>query len=728
VIRRELRGLVRAIALLTAVAIAVSVPLGYSITRYLADTSALDFKAGLNAARVAQFIYGYPKLWQYQGLRISEIILLPGYSAVNQRVIDTHGRIVADEGPAISFPRLQKCAPIEVAGERVGELVVSATWVPALIDIGFVALASLALASLTYFAICALPLSALDRAFRRLAIQETRFKAALDNMAQGLCMVDAGGRIVVLNERFGAIFGLRNTENCVNAPPEQLLETVLRAGSMDRQTAEMTFRFPQTVDAISTTFSCELADDRALMVSRHAVESGGWVTTFEDVTEQRKAEALLDHMALHDSLTGLPNRTLFQAHLERHASPERGGFAVLFLDIDRFKQVNETLGHSVGDALLLAVADRLKGCLAENDILARLGGDEFAIIQPDANQPDQARTLAHRLVETLSVPYQLDGHRIMVSASVGVALAPTDGESAEAILKAADIAMCHAQGDGRGTYRLFEPAMDAAVQARHELEIALRDALANDEFRLHFQPLVELQTGRVASFEALLRWQRKSGELVPPDEFVPLAEEIGLIIPIGDWIVRAASAEAAKWPSDIKVAVNLSVVQFRNPNLVASVQSALALSGLAAHRLELEITESVLMHKSKATLATLRRLRALGLSVAMDDFGDGYSSLSYLSKFPFDKIKIGKNFVHDIDVKSEALAVIRAVVHLGRALGIPVTAEGVETRAQLDRMRLEGFAQCQGYLFSRPLPPEQIAGLIERLSSIGTEALPQQAA
>jgi diguanylate cyclase (GGDEF)-like protein len=722
---------VRAIALLTAVTIAVSVPLGYSITRYLADASALDFKAHLNATRVAQFVYGYPKLWQYQGLRISEIILLPGYNDVNQRVIDTDGSFVAEEGPAVSFPRLQERAPIEVAGERVGELVASVSWVPALIDIGFVALASLALASLSYFSICALPLRTLDRTFRKLAIQEARFKAALDNMTQGLCMVDAGGKIVVLNERFGAIFGLTNTENCINAPPEQLVDAVLQTGSMDQQTGEMAFRFPQTVDAITTTFSCELTDDRTLMVSRHAVESGGWVTTFEDVTEQRKAEALLDHMALHDALTGLPNRTLFQAHLERHASPERGSFAVLVLDIDRFKQVNETLGHSVGDALLQAVADRLKGCLSEDDILARLGGDEFAIIQPGANQPDHARALAHRLIETLSVPYQLDGHRIMVSASVGIALAPTDGTTADAILKAADIAMCHAQGDGRGTYRFFEPAMDDAVQARRELEIALRDALANDEFKLHFQPLVELQTGRIASFEALLRWQRKSGELVPPDEFVPLAEEIGLIIPIGDWIVRAACAEAAKWPSDIKVAVNLSVVQFRNPNLVASVQTALALSGLAAHRLELEITESVLMHKSKATLATLRRLRALGLAVAMDDFGDGYSSLSYLSKFPFDKIKIGKNFVQDIDVKSEALAVVRAVVHLGRALGIPVTAEGVETRAQLDRMRLEGFAQCQGYLFSRPLPPEQIAGLIRRLSSMppcDTEPLPQQAA
>jgi diguanylate cyclase (GGDEF)-like protein len=731
VVRHAFRRLVKAVALVTALVIAVSIPLGYSVSRYLADASALDFKGDLNAARIAQFVYSYPKLWQYQSLRISEIVHLPGYNDLNQRVLDADGRIVVQEGPAVGFPRLQERSPIEVAGERVGELVVSLSWVSALIEIGFVSLASFALASLSYFAICSLPLRTLDRALRMLAMQDARFEAALNNMTQGLCMVDAGGRLVVINKRLGAMFGLTNAQNCIKAPPEQLLDAVLRTGCMDRQTGEMAFGLPQRGDAITTTFCCELTDDRTLTVSRHGVEGGGWVTTFEDVTEQRKAEALLDHMALHDVLTGLPNRTLFQAHLERQTNPERGRFAVHCLDLDRFKQVNDTLGHSIGDALLQAVAERLKSCLSASDILARLGGDEFAIIQTDASQPEQARALAHRLVETISAPYQLDGHRILVSASVGLALAPTDGGTAEAILKAADIAMCHAQGDGRGRYRCFEPAMDAAAQARRELELALRDALANDEFRLHFHPLVELETGRVVCFEALLRWQRKSGELVPPDEFVPLAEEIGLIIPIGDWILRAACAEAAKWPSDIKVAVNLSVVQFKNQNLVASVQTALELSGLAAHRLELEITESVLMHKSKATLATLRRLRALGLSVAMDDFGDGYSSLSYLSKFPFDKIKIGQGFVRDIDVKSEALAVIRAVVHLGRALGIPVTAEGVETRAQLERMRLEGFAQCQGYLFSRPLPPEEIAGLIDRLSSTppcNTEALLQYAA
>jgi diguanylate cyclase (GGDEF)-like protein/PAS domain S-box-containing protein len=727
VIRRALRGLVRAIALLAALTIAVTVPLGYSISRYSADTSSLAFKTDLNAARIAQFVYSYPKLWQYQGLRISEIILLPGYGDVNQRVADTNGRIVVEEGPATHFPRLQHRAPIEVGGERVGELVGSVSWAPALIHISFVALASVGLAALGYFAICSLPLRTLDRTVRRLAIQDARFEAALDNMTQGLCMVDACGQIVVINRRFREMFGLTGTENCINAPPEKLLDAVVRTSHMSQQTAEMVFRFPQTVDAITTTLGCELTDDRTLTVSRHAVEGGGWVTTFEDVTEQRNAEAQLDHMTLHDALTGLPNRILLQAHLERQISAGQGSLAVLCFDLDRFKQVNDTLGHTIGDALLKAVTERLKGCLSENDVLARLGGDEFAIIQPDASEPDQVKALAHRLIETISEPYELGGHRIMVSASLGVAMAPSDGHTADGIMKAADIAMCHAQGDGRGTYRFFEPAMDAEVQARRELELALRDALANDEFRLHFQPLVDVESGRVAGFEALLRWQRSDGELVLPDEFVPLAEEIGLIIPIGDWILQAACAEAAKWPSDIKVAVNLSAIQFRNPKLVASVRAALALSGLAANRLELEITESVLMHKSKATLAMLRRLRALGLSVAMDDFGDGYSSLSYLSTFPFDKIKISRNFVRDIDVKSEALAVIRAVVHLGRALGIPVTAEGVETHAQLERMRLEGFAQCQGYLFSRPLPADEITGLIERLSC-DTEPLPQLAA
>jgi diguanylate cyclase (GGDEF)-like protein len=710
-----LRRLVKTIAMFTALAIAILVPLGYSINRYIDDAGVVTFKANMSARRVAQFIYGYPTLWQYQRLRISEIIASPGYEELHQLVVDGTGRSIVEEGPPIAFPRLERSAPISVAGERVGILVASIDWMPALIDIGYVALASVGLACLGYFTIKLLPLRMLDHALKKLAVQDVRFEAALDNMTQGLCMLDANHRIAVLNRRFAAMFGITKPEACINAPPEQLVEAVVRTGSLSRPVGEALFLFQQSADDNTAEHCYELTDGRTVTVNRQSVEGGGWVATYEDITDRLKAEASLDHMALHDALTDLPNRRLFHVHLDREtAAVERsGGLAVLYLDLDQFKTINETLGHPVGDIILQEVAERLRGSIRDSDILARLGGDEFAVIQLHADQPAQAKVLARRLVEVVSAPYQHEGTQITLGVSVGAALAPEDGATADAILKAADLALYRAKADGRGVCRFFEPAMDAQMQARRQLELDLREALVDGEFELYYQPLIDAATGHVICFEALLRWHHKERGLVSPSEFVPLAEEIGLIIPIGEWALRTACHEAAKWPEEIKVAVNLSVVQFRSPNLVDIVRTALSTSGLAPHRLELEITESVLMHNSQTTLKILRRLHGLGLAIAMDDFGTGYSSLSYLSSFPFDKIKIDQCFVREIGSKPEALAIIRAVVHLGRALGITVTAEGVETAKQFERMRIEGCNQCQGYLFSRPRPPDEIAGLIE---------------
>jgi diguanylate cyclase (GGDEF)-like protein/PAS domain S-box-containing protein len=434
-----------------------------------------------------------------------------------------------------------------------------------------------------------------------------------------------------------------------------------------------------------------------------------------DVTEKRQAEARIAHMAHHDSLTGLPNRLLFLERLEEallrvRRYPET--LAVLYLDLDQFKSVNDTLGHPVGDKLLVAVADRLRKCLRDCDMVARFGGDEFAVLQIGLAGPDEAAILGERIVTFLSEPYDIEGQQGVIGASVGIALAPADGEDAEQLLRNADIALYQAKEDGRRAFRFFEPGMDARLRARRALEFDLRKALAAGEFELYYQPLITLETGVISGFEALLRWHHPVRGMVAPAEFLPVAEEIGLIVPIGEWVLRQACAEATAWPDDLKVAVNLSPVQFKKGNLPQLVFETLASAGLPAARLELEITESIFLANSEANLATLRRLRALGIGISMDDFGTGYSGLSYLRAFPFDKIKIDRSFISELGDNADSLAIIKAVTHLGSTLGIPTLAEGAETEKQFAQLREAGCTETQGYLFSRPVPASEIAGLL----------------
>ncbi|HWL03970.1 MAG TPA: EAL domain-containing protein [Xanthobacteraceae bacterium] len=435
-----------------------------------------------------------------------------------------------------------------------------------------------------------------------------------------------------------------------------------------------------------------------------------------DVTDRRQAEARIAHMAHHDALTGLPNRVLFRERLDEALSRVRRHsemLAVLCLDLDHFKSVNDTLGHPIGDLLLKAVARRLETCLREVDIVARLGGDEFAIIQSTGKGPQEASRLASRLVEEVSKPYDLDGHQVVIGVSIGIATAPSDGNTPDILLKNADMALYRAKADGRRTFCFFEPEMDARLQARRLLELDLRRALAAGEFELFYQPLVNVNSNAITGFEALLRWRHPQRGMVSPAEFIPLAEEIGLIVPLGEWVLRQACAQAATWPDTLSIAVNLSPVQFRSSNLVPAVVSALANSGLPAGRLELEITESVLLQESEGNLATLHQLRALGAHIAMDDFGTGYSSLGYLRSFPFDKIKIDQTFVRELDNNPDCIAIISAVTGLGARLGIRTLAEGVETQEQLEQLRAEGCTEVQGYLFSEPVPASDLRQLLE---------------
>jgi diguanylate cyclase (GGDEF)-like protein len=438
-----------------------------------------------------------------------------------------------------------------------------------------------------------------------------------------------------------------------------------------------------------------------------------------EIAERERSQAEIHYLAHHDSLTGLANRVLLRQQLEQalaHPPVEGGVVAVLFIDLDGFKGINDTLGHLTGDSLLRCVAKRILESVREADKVARLGGDEFAVIQIDTEQPRRAAILATRLIEVIAQPYQVDDRQLLIGASIGVAVATAETTNPEDLLKSADLAMYRAKADGRGTYRFFEPQMDANAQARRAMEIALRTADLQKDFEIHYQPLVDLRTGCVTCLESLLRWRHPEKGFIAPTEFIPLAEEIGMIVPLGEWVLRSACIEAKNWADNVKVAVNLSPVQFRNGDLARAVEAVLKESGLPAKRLELEITETVLLDKSENNIAVLNRIRDLGVTISMDDFGTGYSSLSYLRSFRFDKVKIDRSFIGDLTKDDESLAIVRAITDLGRSFGMTTVAEGVETLEQLRCLEGEGCAQVQGYLLSPPRPAAEIPLIIKTLA------------
>jgi diguanylate cyclase (GGDEF)-like protein/PAS domain S-box-containing protein len=540
-----------------------------------------------------------------------------------------------------------------------------------------------------------------------------RLDAALDNMSQGLCLFDAENRLEVVNRRFFEIFGLSRDRVVPGISFREILELSAARRNHDGTTASQVLSDQAEVISRqkSGTHYYELSDGRIIASVYSPTSNGGWVATFEDVTERRLAEAQIMHMARHDALTDLPNRVLFRERMEQ--ALDRGDkLAVLFVDLDRFKTVNDTLGHPVGDALLCAVTKRLQDAVRGSDIVARLGGDEFAIVQSGA-RPTDASELAARIIETVSQPCDVLGHQVVIGASVGIAMAPTDGREPDQLLRNADMALYRAKSSGRGSYHFFQPEMDAQMQERHALEVDLRKAIAHGEFEVYYQPIIEVARREIRGFEALVRWNHPQRGLISPGVFIPVAEEIGLIGALGDWVLRQACRDAVAWHEDITVAVNLSAVQFRNPSLPLSIVSALAAADLPARRLELEITETVLLQDDRAVIDLLHQIRALGVRISMDDFGTGYSSLGYLRSFPFDKIKIDRSFVHELGKKDDCLAIVRAVTQLGSDIGMVTIAEGVETDEQLDILRVEGCNHAQGYLFSPPRPIGEIPALLE---------------
>lgn len=560
-------------------------------------------------------------------------------------------------------------------------------------------------------------------ATRDVSLLASRFDTALNNMPHGLCMFDAERRLLVSNRRLTAILGISPDFLRRGVTLRDLLRECVRAGVVlasgaDRFRSEIESRLSGKEDG---HLQVELQDGRTLSLTFQAMENGGSVVLIEDITERRNAEAKINHMARFDALTGLPNRTFFRDQMDRSLVMTRrnGASAVLFVDLDQFKQVNDTLGHPIGDALLCAVADRLRNIVRESDVIARFGGDEFVVLQSPVKGPDQAATLARRIVEVLGETYEIDGHQVVIGASIGIAMAPSDGTDADQLLKNADMALYRAKSDGRAGWRFFEPDMDVKAQARRSLELDLRTALATDAFEVYYQPLINLKTMRISTCEALMRWPHPERGMISPAEFIPIAEEMGLIVEIGNRILRKACVECSKWPSEVRVAVNLSPIQFRRGNVTAAVREALAASGLPANRLEVEITESVLLQDTDTTRASLQQLRELGVRISLDDFGTGYSSLSYLHNFPLHKVKIDRSFLQGIEASERSLTLLRGVARLSAELGMSVVIEGVETESQLALItREKSIDEAQGFLFSRAIPSRDIRKLLYSRASL----------
>ena len=517
---------------------------------------------------------------------------------------------------------------------------------------------------------------------KRLAAERRQLALAVNNIPQGLVLYDASARIVICNEPYIEMFGLSPEVVKQGCTMQRLIGHRKETGSFDGDVDAFCNAIIQTVSLGKATRQLtEAPGGRAIEIINRPLKVGGWVATIEDITERTRADEKIAHLAHYDTLTDLPNRLLFRQRLEQALNAMRPDeqLAVLYIDIDEFKSINDALGHPVGDELLIGIAERLRGCLAETDVAARLGGDEFAVIQTSIRDPSETTELVAKIHSAIRQPFDCIGHLITTDASIGIALAPGDGLDLDQLLRNADLALYGAKGDGRRTYRFFETGMDARAKARRDLELELRQTINDGGLEVYYQPVVNLDDGNISSCEALLRWRHPERGMISPAEFIPVAEDTGLINQIGHWVLTTACAEAAAWPNEVRVAVNVSPVQFRSQTLALNVAAALAASGLAASRLELEITEAVLIRDDEAALDVLHQLRKLGVRIALDDFGTGYSSLSYLQRFPFDKIKIDRSFIKDLAGAGASSSIVQAVVNIAAASDMTTTAEGVET-------------------------------------------------
>jgi diguanylate cyclase (GGDEF)-like protein len=550
---------------------------------------------------------------------------------------------------------------------------------------------------------------------QRLAAERRQLSIAVNNIPQGLVLYDASARIIICNQPYLDMFGLSPEVAKPGCSMQRLIAHRKETGSFDGDVDAFCNAIIQTVRLGKATRQLtEAPGGRAIEIINRPLKGGGWVATIEDITERTRADEKIAHLAHYDGLTDLPNRLLFRERLEALLKAIRPGeqLAVLYIDIDEFKSVNDALGHPTGDELLKGVADRLRGCLKETDVAARLGGDEFAVIQTAIKDRSETTRLVDEIHSAIRQPMECMGHLITTDASIGIALAPGDGVDLDQLLRNADLALYGAKGDGRRTHRFFEAGMDHRARARRSLELELRQAISDGSLEIYYQPVVNIEDGKISCCEALLRWRHPERGMISPAEFIPIAEDTGLINQLGLWVLNTACAEAATWPDHVRVAVNVSPVQFRSQSLALNVAAALAACGLPASRLELEITEAVLIRDDEAALDMLHQLRKLGVRIALDDFGTGYSSLSYLQRFPFDKIKIDRSFIRDIAGPGASSSIVQAVVNIAAASDMTTTAEGVETEQQRNLLYILGCTEMQGYLFSPAISAADVRRLL----------------
>lgn len=559
--------------------------------------------------------------------------------------------------------------------------------------------------------------SALRESRKAIKMQNRRMAEALDSTGHAITIFDHSKKLVYCNDKYLDLYRLPRRFGKRGTGFVEMLRGRFAANShigndLDQYIAD---RLAVTETKEPWTDVSVINTGQVVSVTHQPLADGGWVTTHKDITEFSRLQEELAHRAYHDALTNLPNRHMLQMRLAEcvKEADGLGSFALLLIDLDGFKAINDTLGHSAGDAVLSEVAHRLEAATGTAGMAARMGGDEFAVVMDVGTVARDAHMLAVRLGEAARQPFILDGQPADIHFSIGVAMAPDDGTTPDQLLKNADLALYAAKGERRGSYRFFEPAMDKALRDRRKLERDLALALERGEFELHYQPILNLKTQGFAGFEALLRWRHAEDGYISPVRFIPVAEETGLIVPIGEWALREAVAEAAKWPRRLRVAVNVSSVQFQRGNVVAMIMNALGSSGLSPDRVEIEITESVFFENSASNLDALRQLHALGLKIALDDFGTGFSALSYLLSYPFDKIKIDGSFVRAIDNAAGAQTIVRAIAEIGHGMGITTTAEGVETAAQLRNVHAAGYNEAQGYLIAQPMPAAQVRKLLD---------------
>jgi diguanylate cyclase len=560
---------------------------------------------------------------------------------------------------------------------------------------------------------------------RRVRERDLQLLSAVNNMSHGIVMFDAAERLVVCNDRYIELYGLSRDDVKPGTTLRELMHRRQAAGLLARDPDEYRLEIVRKIALGETMSNVVERPDRIIAVTTTPLPGGSWVSIHEDVTERRRAEKRIEYLKHHDALTGLANRESFEAKLQQQlakAAESQDAFAILCIDLDRFKALNDVFGHASGDTLLQEIARRMQDAVGDA-FLARLGGDEFGIIATAATQPAKAAALAETLLSWFADEFAVSGQQLRIGLSIGVTMFPDDGSDADTLMANADAALYRAKMEGRGTFRFFEAEMDQRLRERRALQLDLRTALERDELKLYFQPQAQVK-GEVVAFEALARWQHPIRGPILPSTFVPLAEESGLIVAIGEWVLRQACREAACWRQPIRVGVNLSPVQFRRGDLALLVHSILLETGLAPSRLELEVTEGVLIDDFSRTVSILRRLKALGVRIAMDDFGTGYSSLSYLQAFPFDKIKIDQRFISNLNHDAQSATIVRAVIGLARGLDIPVVAEGVETKEQLEFLATEKCDQVQGYLIGRPAPIEHYAKIVRRIGQTPAQVIP----